>query len=101
MKGVNKKIEAYLDEHEYAKKIINEVVAEKGKTFGTHDFILKLLQDSLEIKAGKDTFVQALDSQIGRYLSQKQATLSIKKVKQKPATGIKGTPSTNQEWEKL
>ena len=47
------------------------MVAEKKKPiFDTHDFILKLLQDALEIQADTDTFVQTLDGQIGKYLSQ-------------------------------
>ena len=97
-----KNIETYLDEH--AKTIIDAVVAEKGKpTFDTHAFILKLLQDALGIQAGMDTFVQTLDSQIGKCLSQmaEEKKLPIQKTKEVHSLNLKGTISENQEWEKL
>ncbi|MDR1055029.1 MAG: hypothetical protein LBL90_04230 [Prevotellaceae bacterium] len=95
MKGVNKNIETYLDNH------AGGIIANLGNKFDSHDFILKLLQDMFGVQSDSDAIIQAVDSQIGRYLSEKQEDLKIKDTERRvPTPNIKGTISNNEVWEK-
>jgi hypothetical protein len=105
MRLVSNVIKAYLDAN--AKTIINDV---KGKvTFASHEFI-SALQKNPSGKAEYDRWLsrysknssQNVNSQIARYLSEKETDLKIKNLNRRVRTSnVQGTKSISQLWEKL